>query len=247
VVKQGTKLYFYGGKSQGVEKRSKVKSRVIANALRDLIEHSEQIFIMSHEGPDLDSIGAALGIFRCAKFAGKDARIVLNKSNASVDSLIRKLQKNEVYNGLFIRTEDALNRLSKNTLVVVVDTHRPSFTEAPELIERAERVVVFDHHRRGLESIENATLSYLEPYASSASELITEKSFNTLMIRSKSSLWKPMRYLPESPWIPRTLSSRPVYEPLRQPPICAGQGPILHRFGNCSRMIWIPLPADLIP
>jgi c-di-AMP phosphodiesterase-like protein len=174
VVKQGTKLYFYGGKSQGVEKRSKVKSRVIANALRDLIEHSEQIFIMSHEGPDLDSIGAALGIFRCAKFAGKDARIVLNKSNASVDSLIRKLQKKEVYNGLFIRTEDAMNRLSKNTLVVVVDTHRPSFTEAPELIERAERVVVFDHHRRGLESIENATLSYLEPYASSASELITE-------------------------------------------------------------------------
>lgn len=174
VVKQGTKLYFYGGKSQGVEKRSKVKSRVIANALRELIEHSEEVFIMSHEGPDLDSIGAALGVFRCAKFAGKNAYIVLNKANASVDSLIRKLQKKEIYHGLFIRTEDAMSRLNKNTLVVVVDTHRPSFTEAPELIEGAERIVVFDHHRRGAESIENATLSYLEPYASSASELITE-------------------------------------------------------------------------
>ncbi|HHY82228.1 MAG TPA: exopolyphosphatase [Clostridiales bacterium] len=174
VVKQGTKLYFYGGKSQGVEKRTKVKSRVIANALRELIEHSTEVFIMSHEGPDLDSIGAALGIYRCAKFAGKNAYIVLNKSNASVDLLIRRLQEKEIYNGLFIRSEDALNRINKDTLLVVVDTHRPSFTEEPELISQAERVVVFDHHRRSAEAIENATLSYLEPYASSASELITE-------------------------------------------------------------------------
>jgi len=174
VVKQGTKLFFYGGKSQGVEKRSKVKSRVIANALRELIEHSEEVFVMSHESPDLDSIGSALGIFRCAKFAGKNAYIVLNKFNASLNSLIQKLQEDEIYKGLFIRSEEALNRLNKDTLLVVVDTHRPSFTEEPELIERAERIVVFDHHRRSAESIENATLNYLEPYASSSSELITE-------------------------------------------------------------------------
>jgi c-di-AMP phosphodiesterase-like protein len=174
VVKHGTKLFFYGGKSQGVEKRSKVKSRVIANALRELIEHSEEVLIMSHEGPDLDSIGSALGIFRCARFAGKNAYIVMNKSNASVNSLIKKLRENEVYSDLFISSEDAVNRINKDTLLVVVDTHRPSFTEAPELIGMAERIVVFDHHRRSTESVENATLSYLEPYASSSSELITE-------------------------------------------------------------------------
>jgi c-di-AMP phosphodiesterase-like protein len=174
VVKQGTKLYFYGGRSQGVEKRTKVKSRVIANALRELMEQSDKVLIMSHEDPDLDSIGSALGIYRCARFIGKNARIVLDKSNASVDSLIKRLEAEEIYEGLFIRRNDALDRIDKDTLLVVVDTHRPSFTEAPELLERAERIVVFDHHRRGAESIENATLTYLEPFASSASELITE-------------------------------------------------------------------------
>jgi c-di-AMP phosphodiesterase-like protein len=174
VVKQGTKLFFYGGKSQGVEKRTKVKSRVIANALRELIEHSEMVFIMSHEVPDLDSIGSALGVYRCARHAGKEAHIVLNKSNASVDYLIQRLQNKETYNGLFIRSEDAMNRIDRNTLLIVVDTHRPSFTEAPELIRLAEQIVIFDHHRRSAESIENATLTYLEPYASSASELVTE-------------------------------------------------------------------------
>ncbi|NLA83775.1 MAG: PAS domain-containing protein, partial [Clostridiales bacterium] len=174
VVKQGTKLYFYGGRSQGVEKRTKVKSRVIANALRELMEQSDKVLIMSHEDPDLDSIGSALGIYRCARFIGKNARIVLDKSNASVDSLIKRLEAEEIYEGLFIRRDDALDRIDKDTLLVVVDTHRPSFTEAPELLERAERIVVFDHHRRGAESIENATLTYLEPFASSASELITE-------------------------------------------------------------------------
>jgi c-di-AMP phosphodiesterase-like protein len=174
VVKQGTKLYFYGGRSQGVAKRTKVKSRVIANALRELIEQSEEVFIMSHAEPDLDSIGSALGIYRCAKFAGKNAFIVLDKSNVSVDSLIQELQENEIYSELFIRIEDAMNRINKDTLLVVVDTHRPSFTEAPQLIDRAEKIVVFDHHRRGAESIENPTLAYLEPFSSSTSELVTE-------------------------------------------------------------------------
>ena len=108
VVKQGTKLYFYGGKSQGVEKRSKVKSRVIANALRELMEHSEEVFIMSHESPDFDSIGSALGIYRCARFAGKKAHIVMDKSNASINSLIQRLKEDEAYNDLFIHSDDAL-------------------------------------------------------------------------------------------------------------------------------------------
>ena len=109
VVKQGTKLYFYGGKSQGVEKRSKVKSRVIANALRELMEHSEEVFIMSHESPDFDSIGSALGIYRCARFAGKKAHIVMDKSNASINSLIQRLKEDEAYNDLFIHSDDALD------------------------------------------------------------------------------------------------------------------------------------------
>ncbi len=174
VVKQGTKLFFYGGKTKGVEKRTKVKSRVIANALRELMENSQCIMIMSHEMPDLDSIGAALGIYRCARQIGKEANIVLNKSNASVDYLIDMLKETEDYDNLFITHQEALARVDKQTLVVVVDTHRPSFTECPELLKVVERIVVIDHHRRNAETIENAILTYLEPYASSASELVTE-------------------------------------------------------------------------
>jgi len=174
VVKQGTKLYFYGGKSQGVEKRTKVKSRVIANALRELMEHSELVLIMSHASPDLDSIGSALGLYRCAVHAGRKAHIVLNRSNASVDNIIKTLLEKEAYRDLFIRSEDAMNSIGKDTLLIIVDTHRPSFTESPELISLAENIVVIDHHRRSAETVENAALTYLEPYASSASELVTE-------------------------------------------------------------------------
>ena len=174
VVKQGTKLFFYGGKSQGVEKRTKVKSRVIANALWELMEHSNTVFIMSHEIPDLDSIGSALGIYCCARHVGREAHIVLNKSNVSVEPLMKRLQEKEAYNGLFIHPEDAMKRMDHDTLLVVVDTNRPGFTEAPDLVRKAEHIVVFDHHRRSGDSIENATLTYLESYASSASELVTE-------------------------------------------------------------------------
>ena len=174
VVKEGTKLFFYGGKSQGVEKRTKVKSRVIANALWELMEHSSIIFIMSHEIPDLDSLGSALGIYCCARYVGREAHIVLNRSNVSGEPLMKRLQEKEAYNGLFIHPEDAMKRMDHDTLLVVVDTNRPGFTEAPDLIRNAEHIVVFDHHRRSADFIENATLTYLESYASSASELVTE-------------------------------------------------------------------------
>ncbi|HZK35132.1 MAG TPA: DHH family phosphoesterase, partial [Bacillota bacterium] len=174
VVKQGTKLYFYGGKSKSVERRTKVKSRVIANALRELIENSSQIIIMSHAAPDLDSMGAALGLYRCATHAEIKANIVLNKSNASIDILTNNLLEIEEYKDIFIGSEEAMNLIDKHTLLIIVDTHRPSFTEEPKLIELAERIFVIDHHRRSTEMVENATLSYLEPYASSASELVTE-------------------------------------------------------------------------
>src|SRR5690606_23970511 len=147
--------------------------RVIASVLRDLMKQSWEIFIMSHRFPDLDSMGAALGIYRCARLIGKDVFIVLDESNPSVHYLMQKLMEDEEYEGVFITSREAQDRIDSQSLLVVVDTHRPSFTEAPKLISMAEKIVVIDHHRRSAESIENATLTYLEPYASSASELVT--------------------------------------------------------------------------
>ena len=174
VVKRGTKLYFYGGKTKAVEKRTKVKSRVIAGVLRELMEQSRGIFIMSHELPDLDSIGSALGLYRCARHIGQEAYIVLEESNPSVHYLMGEIAKREEYQNLFISSRDAMAKIDRNFLLIVVDTHRPSFTEVPELLDMVDKVVVIDHHRRSAEAIENPTLAYLEPYASSASELVSE-------------------------------------------------------------------------
>lgn len=174
VVKRGAKLYFYGGKTKAVEKRAKVKSRVMAGVLRELMEESQEIFIMSHEMPDLDSIGSALGLYRCARHIGKEAYIVLKESNPSVHYLISEIAKRDEYENLFISPRNAMVRIGHNALLVVVDTHRPSFTESPDLLDLADRVVIIDHHRRSAEAIENPILSYLEPYASSASELVSE-------------------------------------------------------------------------
>ncbi len=174
VVKRGSKLHFYGGKTKAVEKRTKVKSRVIAGVLRELMDQSQDIFIMSHELPDLDSIGSALGIYRCARHIDRQAYIVHQGSNPSIRYLLKELGKREEYENLFISPKDALAKIDGQPLLIVVDTHRPSFTEVPELLDIAERVVVIDHHRRSTEAIENPILAYLEPYASSTSELVTE-------------------------------------------------------------------------
>ncbi len=174
VVKRGTRLYFYGGKSKEVEKRTKVKSRVIANNLRELMVQSNGVFIMGHEVPDLDSLGAALGIYRCARHVEKEAFIVLNRSNPSIHPLVSQLIEKDEYREVFITTDEALDMIDRQSVLVIVDVHRPSFMEAPELINDAEKIVVIDHHRRSAEAIENPTLTYLEPYASSTCELVTE-------------------------------------------------------------------------
>ena len=244
VVKQGTKLYFYGGRSQGVEKRTKVKSRVIANALRELMEHSEEVFIMSHESPDFDSIGSALGIYRCARFAGKKAHIVMDKSNASINSLIQRLKEDEAYNDLFIHSDDALDRIDKDTLLVIVDTHRPSFTESPELIERAERIVVFDHHRRSAETIENAILSYLEPYASSSSELVTE----IIQYFDDKIRIEPVEadaLLAGITMDTKNFTFKTGVRTFEAASYLRRAGQIPHRCGSCSRITWKPTPAGL--
>lgn len=174
VVKDNDKLSFYGGKTKAVEKRTRVKARVIAYALKQLIEQSENVIILGHEMPDLDCLGSALGIYRCCKNLNKNPKIVLNKVNAAIANLWSELEEDEEYTDVFVSSMEAIQLCTKNTLLVVVDVHRPGFTESKQLLSKTEKVVIIDHHRRGTEFIENAVITYIEPYASSTSELVTE-------------------------------------------------------------------------
>ncbi len=172
IVKKIRNLEFYGGKNKAVEKRNKVKARVIAHALRQLIDQSQNLVIMGHKIPDMDSFGAALGVYRAAINRGKDAAIIINGLNEEIKNIFDRVNNAGDYN--FISNEEASNKISKDTLLVVVDTHRPSFTQFPAALEIADKIVIIDHHRRGAEFIENAVLVYLEPYASSTCELVSE-------------------------------------------------------------------------
>ncbi|HML35966.1 MAG TPA: DHH family phosphoesterase [Bacillota bacterium] len=172
VVKKVSKVEYYGGRLQTVEKRNKGKSRIMAHALRQLIDQSTQVIIMGHKKPDMDSFGAAVGISRIARNRSRTAYIVLNSFNDSLTDMYQTASESGNYK--FVTNEQALELADKDTLVVVVDTHRPSLVECPELLTRSDKLVVIDHHRRTEEFIENATLTYMEAYASSASELITE-------------------------------------------------------------------------
>jgi len=174
VIKTGDNFSFYGGKTRELEKRTRVKARVIAYALRELIDQANSVFVMGHENADLDSLGSAIGIYRIAKNRNKDAFVVLNKSNQTIDNLIKKIEKTGEYDGLFINSGEALDMVEKNTLIVVVDTHKPSYTECPELLKRSNQVVVIDHHRKGTDFIHDAALNYHETYASSTCEMVTE-------------------------------------------------------------------------
>jgi len=175
VVKRIDKLSFYGGKSKAVEKRTKVKARVIAHALRQLIDQSEKVFIMGHKNGDMDSFGASIGIYRAVKNRDKQAYIVLGGINPSIKNIFDKLKaEHPEYLEHIITPEQARTLADKSSLCVVVDNHKPSFTEAPHLLEIIDKVVLIDHHRRGADFIEDPVLSYLEPYASSTCELVTE-------------------------------------------------------------------------
>ncbi len=172
IVKNVKNFEYYGGKSQSVEKGYKGKSRVIAHALKRLMEQSSKVFIMGHKNPDLDSFGAALGINRVAKSIGKDAYIIINQYNDSLTDIYKDAKATDDYQ--FIGTEKALSIADENSLVVVVDTHRPSLVESMELVEKVKRTAVIDHHRKAEDALPNMILSYMESYASSASELVTE-------------------------------------------------------------------------
>ncbi|MFD3258973.1 DHH family phosphoesterase [Paenibacillus lentus] len=173
-VKAGQRLSFYGGKSGAIEKRTRVRARVIAHALRDLMQESDKVIIMGHRMPDLDVIGASIGVLKAADMYGVEAHIVLDDKNPGIDRLMERIEKDESLRRRFITSEHALDIMTEHTLLVVVDTHKASMTMEPRLVEEASRVVVVDHHRRGEEFINDAVLVYLEPYASSACELVTE-------------------------------------------------------------------------
>lgn len=174
VLNNKNSFKFYGGKTRELEKHTRVKARVIAYALRELIEQCSQVMIMGHENPDVDALGAAMGIYRIAKSKQKDAYIILNQPNPSIMSMLERIEKIHKYNDLFISSEEALNMINNKTLLIIVDTYRAKFTECPELLNYTNQVVVIDHHRRGTDYIQDATLVYQEIYASSTCELVTE-------------------------------------------------------------------------
>ncbi len=175
VVKDGANIQYYGGKSQQTEKATRVKARVKAHALRELMENKDRILIMGHKMGDIDSLGAAIGIYRIAMAMNKKANIVFNDITSSVRPMIERFTGSSEYPGdMFIKTKEALELADPSTILVVVDVNRPSITDAPELLQAVRTIVVLDHHRQSSEIISNAVLSYVEPYASSTCEMVAE-------------------------------------------------------------------------
>ncbi len=175
VVREGKKVTYYGGKTNSVEKSTRVKARVKAHALRELLEATDNVIIMGHKISDMDAIGAAIGVYVAAHAFDKKACIVLNEITTSLQPIVDMYRNNPDYDAdLFVTSEEAMQKVTSNTLLVIVDVNKKSFTECPELVGRCKNTVVLDHHRQGSETIDNATLSYIEPYASSACEMVAE-------------------------------------------------------------------------
>lgn len=174
VVKDKLNFEFYGGRSKATEKRTKVKSRVMANALAELIDEAKQVYVMGHSYADMDALGAAAGVCAIVRKRGKKCRIVIDTENNAAHPMLRRLQALPEYQGDFLSGDDAFLRVQPETLLVVVDTNRPGSVESEPLLDACNRVAVIDHHRRGSSYIDKMALNYHEPYASSASELVTE-------------------------------------------------------------------------
>ncbi len=175
VLKTPETVTYYGGKSQQVEKNTRVKARVKAHALREIITSKDKVLVMGHRIGDVDSFGSAVGIYRIAQTLGRKAHIVLNDVTTSVQPLVDLFKGNPEYDDdMIINSQQAIEAAGANTVLVVVDVNKPSITECPDLLRLCKSVVVLDHHRQGTETIENATLSYVEPYASSACEMVSE-------------------------------------------------------------------------
>lgn len=175
VMKMPENVIYYGGKSQQIEKSTRVKARVKAQALKEIISIKDEIYVMGHRLGDTDSFGASVGIYRIAKTLGKQAHIVLNDVTASMQPMVDMFRDNSEYeDNMIISGTQALEMIGSNAVLVVVDVNKPSITECPDLLKHCNSIVVFDHHRQGSEVIENATLSYIEAYASSTCEMVSE-------------------------------------------------------------------------
>lgn len=174
VVKEKGKYIFFGGRTEEVEKRTKVKARTVAHALENLIKESDNILIMGHSNGDIDSMGSSLGIYRLAKTLEKETNIVNNTYGMTLSKFIEELEKDDEYKDVIIGKNEALNKATNKTLLIVTDTHKQNYVEVPELLDKVGQIVIIDHHRRSTDYIENATLTFQEVYASSAAELVTE-------------------------------------------------------------------------
>ena len=175
VVKDGSRIQYFGGKAQQLEKATRVKARVKAHAMRELMETKDRLVIMGHKLPDIDAFGAAVGIYRIATELNKKAHIVINDVTSSVRPMMDRFLDNPDYpEDMFLTGSQAAELVDSNTLLVVVDVNRPSIADAPELLRMVRTIVVLDHHRQSSEIIDNAVLSYVEPYASSTCEMVAE-------------------------------------------------------------------------
>ena len=175
VVKSHDKITYYGGRSQGTEKSTRVKARVKTLAFKELLETKEKVIIMAHKNPDMDAFGSAIGVYRMVNSMNKEAHIVINEVSSAISPIYGNFTANSMYgDDMIINNEQAIEMINADTMLVVVDVNNPSLTECEELISYAKTVVVFDHHRQTKDVIANATLSYVEPFASSACEMIAE-------------------------------------------------------------------------
>lgn len=174
VVKHNNDIKFFGGNSKEIEKRTKVKTRVIARALGELIYESSKVYIIGHKNPDMDCLGASVGLSSVVKQLGKKCNIILQKDTNAIEYYLKKLIKDNKYNDLFISVDEAKNNIDDQTLLIVLDVHNKSYVADLSLVEKAERKVIIDHHRRSPDMIEHDILNYIEVYASSTSEMITE-------------------------------------------------------------------------
>lgn len=175
VLKSNDKITYYGGRSQGTEKSTRVKARVKTLAFKELLETKEKVIIMAHKNPDMDAFGSAIGVYRMVNSMNKEAHIVINEVSSAISPIYGNFTANSMYgDDMIINNEQAIEMINADTMLVVVDVNNPSLTECEELISYAKTVVVFDHHRQTKDVIANATLSYVEPFASSACEMIAE-------------------------------------------------------------------------
>lgn len=174
IIKQDGKYLFFGGRTQEVEKRTKVKARIIAQGLEELIANSDNVIIMGHTNSDIDSIGSALGVYRIAKTLKKDAYVVSQTTGTSLDVFLNDIKQIDEYNEILIERDKALSLINSNSLLVIVDTQKETYVDCPELLSKTDKIAIIDHHRKGTDYIKNSMLTFHEVYASSACELVTE-------------------------------------------------------------------------